>query len=323
MRPGGASGRGKWWYLAGLLGATGLTMACRAALGTVLDLPPPSPQAATTPVRGGEAVAPSPRSGWAALQGLLGAEGDSARPDIERTLDPDSAIARLPRDHAGNIDWQAALRDSVIRPRRTRPGVPSLPAPLGFQFGFDFNFRGPDTTFDARFPHSTHTEWLACKQCHDRIFPYRDTKVTMAEIFQGKFCAECHGKVAFPVLTGCERCHTRLPMKADRAKPLLLGTVQLHRDTAQTAAKGASLGGGLPRAVFPHWVHRIRYRCSACHMDLFEPRAGTNRITMEQISAGQACGVCHNGDVAFRPDIASCSRCHVPPVGPPPLPATG
>lgn len=303
-----------------------LASACRAALGTVLDLPPPAPP---SPGAARQAPASSPAllaTPWANLQGVLGGIPDSTTPPIERTLDPDSAIALLPRDHAGNIDWQGAVQDSVIRPRRALPGVPALPAALGFRFGFDFNFRGPDTTFDARFPHSTHTEWIACEQCHARIFPYRDTKITMGDIFQGKFCGECHGKVAFPVLTGCERCHTRLTMPAGRAKPTLLGTIRLRRDTTNGGmAKGVSVGDALPPAQFPHWVHRSRYRCTACHMTLFEPRAGANTITMERITSGKACGACHNGTTAFRPDIASCGRCHVPdpPAAPPPRATSG
>ena len=53
-----------------------------------------------------------------------------------------------------------------------------------------------------------------------------------------------------------------------------------------TAVNGAAIAGnavgvntsGLPKAQFPHWVHRIRYRCKTCHMDIFEPEAGSNVI---------------------------------------------
>ena len=134
----------------------------------------------------------------------------------------------------------------------------------------------------------------------------------MGDIFQGQYCGECHGKVAFPVLTGCERCHRRMVMPADRAQGEFVGTLTLQRPSDAAGAAAGLRVDGLPPAVFPHWVHRIRYRCKACHMELFEPRNGANRITMQQIAAGAACGRCHNGTAAFAATIGTCQRCHVP-----------
>ena len=145
----------------------------------------------------------------------------------------------------------------------------------------------------------------------------------MADVFQGKFCGECHGKVAFSVLSGCERCHTKLALPPNRAKPELIGTITLARsgiidtttrapgDTVARAPGGVSVAS-LPAARFPHWVHRIRYACKACHMELFEPKAGANRITMSDINKGQFCGACHDGKSAFRAGFGTCDRCHVP-----------
>ncbi len=280
--------------------------ACRQALGTVFDVPPPKP----APQGPAGTAAGSATTAAAALPALV-PPADTVRPPIEAFLDPDSVRARLPRDHAGNIDWVRALRDSVIRPRQSLPGRLPPPTP-GFQFAFDFWFPGPDTTFDARFPHSVHTEWLACQQCHPRIFPYRNTPVKMADVFQGKFCGECHGKVAYPVLTGCERCHTRLSMPADRARPEFIGSVQLSRVKTDSGNAAGVEVDQLPRATFPHWVHRLRYRCKVCHMDVFEPRAGSNSVTMRDISEGRACGLCHDGQTAFRAGFGACDRCHLP-----------
>ncbi len=75
-------------------------------------------------------------------------------------------------------------------------------------------------------------------------------------------------------------------------------------------------GRGLDGGSFPHWVHRIRYRCKTCHMQIFEPRQGANRITMADIGAGQACGVCHDGQTAFASGFGECERCHVAPTPP-------
>ena len=61
--------------------------------------------------------------------------------------------------------------------------------------------------------------------------------------------------------------------------------------------------------VFPHWFHRIRFRCKVCHGDLgFQFEAGANDINMMKIIDGQYCGACHNGDVAW--SIENCELCH-------------
>lgn len=77
-------------------------------------------------------------------------------------------------------------------------------------------------------------------------------------------------------------------------------------------------------SIFPHWVHRINYRCDACHNRLFEMKLGANEITMEKMKGGEYCGACHNGRAAFAVDFQSCGRCHVSMPGEPSRPtATG
>jgi c(7)-type cytochrome triheme protein len=68
-----------------------------------------------------------------------------------------------------------------------------------------------------------------------------------------------------------------------------------------------------PPSVFPHWVHRIRYRCDACHDRLFAMEAGSSEISMAQFKQGEACGACHDGKAAFDDSFENCSRCHRPP----------
>ncbi len=61
--------------------------------------------------------------------------------------------------------------------------------------------------------------------------------------------------------------------------------------------------------VFPHWFHRVRFRCKVCHADLgFQFKAGGNQITMAKIVDGQFCGACHNGEVAW--SVENCAMCH-------------
>jgi len=73
---------------------------------------------------------------------------------------------------------------------------------------------------------------------------------------------------------------------------------------------GAADSSAFPPSIFPHWVHRINYRCDACHDSLYEMKIGNTEVTMELISAGESCGSCHNGKQAFASGVASCGRCH-------------
>ena len=66
---------------------------------------------------------------------------------------------------------------------------------------------------------------------------------------------------------------------------------------------------GVRPVVFPHWFHRVRFRCKVCHSDLgFKFQAGGNDINMVKIIDGQFCGACHNGEQAW--SIENCSLCH-------------
>lgn len=66
---------------------------------------------------------------------------------------------------------------------------------------------------------------------------------------------------------------------------------------------------GMAPVVFPHWFHRIRFRCKVCHSELgFEMRAGANTVTMAEIVQGQFCGACHNGSIAWSTE--NCGLCH-------------
>lgn len=66
---------------------------------------------------------------------------------------------------------------------------------------------------------------------------------------------------------------------------------------------------GMRPVIFPHWFHRIRFKCKVCHLELgFNMKAGSNYITMEKIVDGKFCGACHNGKVAWSP--INCDMCH-------------
>jgi len=66
---------------------------------------------------------------------------------------------------------------------------------------------------------------------------------------------------------------------------------------------------GMRPVIFPHWFHRIRFRCRVCHTEVgFEIRAGSNNILMVDIIEGRFCGKCHNNKIAWGPQ--NCQICH-------------
>ena len=73
---------------------------------------------------------------------------------------------------------------------------------------------------------------------------------------------------------------------------------------------------GMRPVVFPHWFHRVRFRCKVCHADLgFQFKAGGNQINMLKIIDGQYCGACHNGELAWSAE--NCNLCHAGKPGTP------
>jgi c(7)-type cytochrome triheme protein len=129
----------------------------------------------------------------------------------------------------------------------------------------------------------------------------------MGEIEEGKSCGACHGKVAFTP-EACSRCHPAF--EPAEFTPTLDTGIVLAR-VADAAGPGPN-----PPSRFAHDVHRIRYRCSACHPGLFAMRAGADTLDMASMRAGASCGACHDGRAAF--GIADCGRCHVAGTAPPP-----
>jgi c(7)-type cytochrome triheme protein len=52
-------------------------------------------------------------------------------------------------------------------------------------------------------------------------------------------------------------------------------------------------------------------KCTDCHTKVFQMKKGTTKITMTDMNAGKTCGVCHNGEKAFKSnDPANCAKCH-------------
>jgi len=82
---------------------------------------------------------------------------------------------------------------------------------------------------------------------------------------------------------------------------------------------------GLAPVVFDHWVHRAKFTCRVCHVDVgFAMKAGATGIKASDNISGYYCGACHNGKMvsdsakvfeacekAISPgEKARCERCH-------------
>ncbi len=81
----------------------------------------------------------------------------------------------------------------------------------------------------------------------------------------------------------------------------------------------------LTPVVFEHWIHRSKYTCRVCHVDVgFAMKAGATNITAADNARGYYCGACHNGKLVeegktvFQActrkvaagDTKRCQRCH-------------
>jgi len=108
---------------------------------------------------------------------------------------------------------------------------------------------------------------------------------------------------------------SRLPEYHRGAMPALifllgiLFSIPGYAEYADVVINNRSEKEGVRPVIFPHWFHRIRFRCKVCHHELgFKMRAGSNDMTMVDISDGKYCGMCHNGDIAWSTE--NCDLCH-------------
>jgi c(7)-type cytochrome triheme protein len=122
--------------------------------------------------------------------------------------DPEAALAGLPRDSAGRVDWMEAVRRGLLAPRASAAmralDAQTVPRDSVMPRTGD---RPP-----VVFPHASHTRWLECRNCHPDIFVPKNggNAITMARMWARRDCGVCHGVVAFP-LDDCSRCHRGRP----------------------------------------------------------------------------------------------------------------
>lgn len=140
---------------------------------------------------------------------------DPASPAIGVLQEPEEALIQLPSDTTGNkVLWNEALLEGHIEPRSSL-----FPDTMIEILDMDIIMENTSIMPLVMFPHSPHTEWLDCTNCHDQIFKEEvgANPINMFAILQGEYCGRCHGAVAFP-LTECHRCHS-VPRKQFKGKP--------------------------------------------------------------------------------------------------------
>lgn len=90
---------------------------------------------------------------------------------------------------------------------------------------------------------------------------------------------------------------------------MVVQVTDVHAEYGDVVINNYSEAADMRPVVFPHWFHRIRFRCKVCHGDLgFKFQAGGNQINMVKIIDGQYCGSCHNGELAW--GLQDCNLCH-------------
>ena len=115
-----------------------------------------------------------------------------------------------PKSRFGNkVDWIAAEEAGIVKLKDYLEGITIKRKPLTMTKNIDMKSKEIGMP-DIIYSHTKHTIWNGCELCHPEIFGARkgSTKFNMQDVFEGKYCGSCHGKVAFPN-NDCQLCHTK------------------------------------------------------------------------------------------------------------------
>lgn len=140
---------------------------------------------------------------------------DPDNPDRNTLQRHDEVTRDLPQDAVGFPDWMRSLREGKINPRASLDGKGGMEV-----LELDIILRNTKEMPNVRFPHSSHTMWLACSNCHPQPFIPKAgaNHIRMEDIFRGQFCGMCHDRVAFITFFSCTRCHS-VPKDSAPPKP--------------------------------------------------------------------------------------------------------
>lgn len=118
------------------------------------------------------------------------------------------------------------------------------------------------------------------------------------------------------ILLFCGQFQSQTGTKKRRPLPYEYGRVIIDNYSGKT---------DLAPVVFEHWIHRSKFTCRVCHVDIgFAMKAGNTDITAADNAGGYYCGTCHNarttseGRAIFQScakrttaeDAKRCDRCH-------------
>jgi len=85
----------------------------------------------------------------------------------------------------------------------------------------------------------------------------------------------------------------------------------LPHDYGKVVMNNFSEKANMAPVVFDHWLHRSKYTCRLCHIDLaFGMKTGSTGIRAADNMKGYYCGTCHNGKMSIedRKVFESCSK---------------
>ncbi|NOZ53067.1 MAG: hypothetical protein GXP08_07990 [Gammaproteobacteria bacterium] len=129
---------------------------------------------------------------------------DGSNDAITILQNPVEAMKDFPRDRRLEVDWVKTLDQGQIEPRADVNGKDEMET-----LDMDILMKNTQYMPWVKFPHSAHTKWLACSNCHPAIFSPQvgENPITMDKVLRGEYCGVCHGRVAFSLFV-CERCHS-------------------------------------------------------------------------------------------------------------------
>ncbi len=128
----------------------------------------------------------------------------------------------------------------------------------------------------------------------------------------------CHrGRTLVPEIgKGLSRSYAVLSLLIVLAIGVFAGTAgawnrAIPSEYGRVIIKNYSKRAGMAPVVFDHWVHRSRFTCRLCHVDIgFAMNAGDTDITAAMNRQGLYCGACHDGKrpVGDKKMFAACSE---------------
>ncbi|MBI5505237.1 MAG: hypothetical protein HY899_10580 [Deltaproteobacteria bacterium] len=243
----------------------------------------------------------------------------------------DDVVRLLPKDQAGNPDWTGAIEEKVIAPRSVldldaaESEAITLDALESATVAPDVDLVSKsDPAFDVTFSHRKHGAWLTCANCHPAPFQKKagSTPMSAADVHTQKYCAVCHGRVAFDIGPSCLSCHLRtMPhdaagqvdwnraLETKRIAPRAgRGTNATDQEVLQLDIKMTPPAQPALESVFSHSAHTQWIACASCHPDPYSAKVREAMTDTAELHSARYCGSCH-GTVSFG-ITGFCGRCH-------------